>query len=307
LELRQLETFVRIASTKNFTKAANDLSLTQPAVTRQIAALEKELHTRLLDRMGRHVELTSSGIALHSYAVQMLRLADDARRSVHDVTLGSSGQLSVGASSTAATYLLPPMLRRFREEHSGVELSVHTGSSAQATEMVSEGSVDMSVVMDFRPQRGIHAVVLANYANVLVTYPDHPLAQNTARVAVSDLSTSSIILMQQGTRLRLQVDRLFNEAQVAPRISMELDNVEAIKKMIEARLGVSILPYLAVTTEVTAGSLRAITLRNAPAAQQVIAAVYREDKYQSASLKAFVELLKEELSTLADLGLVHIN
>ncbi|BDI33103.1 LysR family transcriptional regulator [Capsulimonas corticalis] len=295
MELRQLEAFVKIASEKNFTRAAEELSLTQPAVTRQIAALEQELRTRLLDRLGRRVELTAAGAALYPYALEILRLADEARRAVGDVAQGVSGHLSVGASSTAATYLLPPLLRRFREEHPGVEMSVHTGASARVAEMVLANAVDMAVVMDFRERPGIASVTLAEYANVAVTYPDHALARQKEGIRVSQLAGIPLILMQTETSLRRQVDRLFMEAGVEKTVSMELDNVEAIKKMIEARLGVSILPLLAVHSEITDSRLAALTLQDAPAARQRLSAIYRVDKYRSAALQAFIQLLMREL------------
>jgi DNA-binding transcriptional LysR family regulator len=304
MELRELEAFVKIASEKNFTRAAEELSLTQPAVTRQIAALERELRTRLLDRLGRRVELTAAGAALLPYAAEMLRLADEAQRAVGDVAQGVSGHLSVGASSTAATYLLPPLLRRFREEHPGVEMSVHTGASARVAEMVMTNAVDMAVVMGFRARPGMQAVTLAEYANVAVTYPDHPLAREKRGLTVSALKNIPLILMQPETSLRAQVDALFAEAGVAPTVSMELDNVEAIKKMIEARLGTSLLPRLAVESEVADGRLAALTLREAPAARQQISAIHRADKYQSAALRAFVTLLTSELGAEDEAALI---
>src|SRR4051794_25233141 len=115
MELRQLRTFVRVAALGSFSRAAEELMLTQPAVTRQIAALERECRTRLLERLGRRVELTPAGEMLHRYAAQMLRLEDEAARAVSDVAAGVAGRLALGASSTTAAYVLPPLLRRYRE------------------------------------------------------------------------------------------------------------------------------------------------------------------------------------------------
>src|SRR5579872_5806481 len=115
MELHQLEAFEAVALNRSFTRAADELCLTQPAVTRQIAALERELKTRLFDRLGRSVQLTTSGEALHRYSAEVLRLTREAERAVADVATGAAGRLAVGANSTTATYLLPPLLRRFRE------------------------------------------------------------------------------------------------------------------------------------------------------------------------------------------------
>lgn len=306
MELRQLETFVRVADRGSFTRASEDLSLTQPAVTRQIAALETELHARLLERMGRRVELTAAGSALHSYAVRIMRLAGEAERAVADVTLGSAGRLAVGASSTTATYVLPPLLRRYRESHPGVELSIHTGGSAQVAAMVAANEVDVGVVTGLGDQAGLVEIGLADYVTVVVVYPGHALAADTAgirgpsrAVSASDLAGSPLILMEEGTNLRAYVDRLLSAAGVQEQVTLELDNVEAIKKMIEARLGISMLPLVAVEAEVDAGRLVALPLAGVPAAHRRIAAIHRRDQYLSGAVRAFLDLLREHFVSLA--------
>jgi DNA-binding transcriptional LysR family regulator len=302
VELRQLETFARVAQLQSFTRAADELALTQPAVTRQIAALEQELHTRLLERMGRKVRLTAAGEALFAYAMEILRLTREAERAVADVVTGAAGRLAVGASSTTATYILPPLLRRFRETYPGVELSVHTGVSAQVVEMVVANAVDVGVVTGFREQSGLVEIPLADYATGVVVYPGHPLAQRAGHfdttpqgVSAEELAGSPLILMEEGTNLRTYVDRLLSAAGVEERVTMELDNVEAIKKMIEARLGISLLPLISVQAEVAAGRLVALPLADVPGAHRRIVAIHRHDKYLSAALKAFLALMKSSL------------
>jgi len=309
LELRQLETFARVAQLRSFTRAAEELALTQPAVTRQIAALERELHTRLLERMGRRVQVTAAGEALYAYAVQMLRLAQEAERAVADVALGMAGRLAVGASSTTATYLLPPLLRRFREAYPGVELSVHTGVSAQVAERVLANEVDVGVVTGLREPSGLVEIPLAEFATGVVVYPEHPLAGRAlssggaeSGVSTAELAGSPLILMEEGTNLRTYVDRLLSAAGVEERVTMELDNVEAIKKMIEARLGISLLPLLSVGAEVEAGRLVALPLADVPGAHRRIVAIHRPDKYLSAALSAFLALLKSELPLSRSMG-----
>lgn len=332
MELRQLETFAKVAELRNFTRAAEELSLTQPAVTRQIAGLERELRTRLLERMGRRVALTAAGEALYRYAMEILRLSREAERAVADVATGAAGRLAVGANSTTATYILPPLLRRFREAHPGVELSVHTGVSAQVVEMVVANAVDVGIVTGVREQAGLTVLPLAEQATGVVVYPGHPLAEegnwetgklgneegigklgnqemnttgnhpisqfpnslisSSRAVRAEELAGSPLILMEEGTNLRTYVDRLLSAAGVEERVTMELDNVEAIKKMIEARLGISLLPLVSVQAEVEAGRLVALPLADVPGAHRRLAAIHRQDKYLSSTLKAFLSLLK---------------
>lgn len=296
MELYQLEAFEAVVAQRSFTRAAETLCLTQPAVTRQIAALEAELKTRLFDRLGRTVQMTAAGEALHRYAEAVIRLVREAEHAVADIEMGAAGRLAVGASSTLATYVLPPLLRRFREAYPRVEITIHTGVSAQVLEMVRANEADIGLVTAETHDRVLQATVLADYATVVVLPPIHPLASR-ATVRAADLAGSPLILMEAGTNLRTYVDRLLNAAGVEEQVTLELDNVEAIKRMIQADLGISLLPEVAVSAEVAEGRLAALKLTDVPHANRHIALVHRRDKYLTAALQAFLSLLKTGLPT----------
>lgn len=251
---------MRLVDTKTFTRAAEELSLTQPAVTRQIGALERELKTRLLDRLGRRVSPTAAGEALYAYAVDIVRLAEEAKRAIGDVAAGVAGRLSVGASGTASTYILPAVIRQFTQRFPGVELSVQTGPSAHIAELVLANAVYIGVVMNFAARPGITTVTVAMYESVLVAEPSHPFAREAGALPAHRLHEADFILMQKGTNLRAYVDELLASAGAPPHVVMELDNVEAIKKMVEAGLGVSMLPLLAVENDIAAGRLAAVPI-----------------------------------------------
>ena len=294
MELHELQAFEAVAKYHSFTRAAEALFLTQPAVTRQIGSLESKLRTRLFERLGRTVCLTAAGEVLHRYATEILRLSAEAESAVSDVATGAAGRLAVGASSTTATYVLPQYLRKFRVAWPGIELSIHTGASAQVVQMVIGGAVDVGVVTGYREQPGLIEIALADYATGVVVFPEHPLAANGKRtVKAAELAGSPLILMEEGTNLRTYVDRLLSAAGVEERVTMELDNVEAIKKMIEARLGISLLPLVTVEAEVEAGRLIALSLTDVPNAQRRITAIHRRDKFLSAALNAFLGVLRQ--------------
>ncbi len=296
MELRQLETFEYVARMRSFTKAAEALSLTQPAVTRQIAALEAELHTRLLERMGRRIDLTASGVVLMRYTTEILRLSKEAVRAVADVSSGDTGKLSIGASNTTSTYILPSFLRVFHEAYPGVDLSVHTGASARITEMVLMNEVDIGFVTGVEKLGDLIEIPLASYTSGVVLYPEHPLAKRSASqgVRAEELAGSRFILMEEGTNLRTHVDKLLSPAGVVEQVAMELDNVEAIKKMIEARLGISLLPLTAVELEAQAGRLVALPLTDVPDSTRTISAIHRKDKYLGKALSVFINMLRTQ-------------
>lgn len=294
MEIYQLETFVAVAAQGSFTRAAEALHLTQPAVTRQIAALEAEMRTKLFDRLGRSVQLTAAGETLHAYALQIARLAHEARHAVLEVGTGAAGRLAVGASSTLATYVLPSLLRGFRESHPRVDISVHTGVSAQVLQMVIANEADLGLITGEVHEKALVATELAEYETCVVVPAAHALAKRRT-IRAAELAGSPLILMESGTNLRAYVDRLLGEAGVEEQVTMELDNVEAIKRMIDAGLGISMLPEVSVRPEVEAGRLATLSLTDVPHASRKITLVYRRDKFLSASIKSFIALLAASL------------
>jgi DNA-binding transcriptional LysR family regulator len=256
--------------------------------------LESELGTKLMDRLGRRAELTASGEALLPYAVQILQLSDEVRRKMLDINHGAAGRLSIGASSTAAAYLLPPVLESYRRAFPQVKLTVATGPSPRVGEMVRSGGVDIGIVMDYHEEQGIGAVVLATYAIRIVVAPNHALAveRQVSSASLADaLAETPLIVMQEGTTLRTCVEKMLADAGIGFRAYMELDNVEAIKKMIEAGVGLSILPEIAIEAETQAGKLVALPLSDLGIETQRIAATYRKDRYVSAAMRTFLSVI----------------
>lgn len=297
MERQELEAFAAVAAHRSFTRAAESLFLTQPAVTRQIAGLEAKLHTRLFDRLGRTIELTPAGEILLRYTESILRLTEEARQAIADIEAGTTGRLTVGASSTLATYLLPDWLRAFRERAPHVEIVVHTGISAAVVQMVRENEAEVGLVTSETNDPKMRVLSLADYATCVVVPQGHALAHET-EIEAERLANVPLILMETGTNLRTYVDRLLSAAGVQEQVTMEMDNVEAIKRMIEAGLGVSLLPEVAVRAEVASGRLVALRLRDVPRTNRRIALIHRSDRYLSAPLKAFMELVRQRNGVL---------
>jgi DNA-binding transcriptional LysR family regulator len=293
MELRLLESFARVAALGSLTRAAEELHLTQPALTRQIAALEKQLGVVLLARLPRGVALTPAGEALEQHALRLLRMADEAAADVREVAAGRSGRLVVGASSTAATYVLPPLLARFRRDHPGVELSVLTGGSSRVCEMVRGGEAHVGVVTAPADGRALRSIVLGELETVVVLHPKHPLAgAEWPEIAPEALAEAPLILMQSGTNLRARVDEILAAAGVSARVDMELDSVEAIKQMVAAGLGLSLIPAVAVRREVAAGELVARPLAGVDHSGRHLCCVVPTDREPRPPLSQFLEVLQ---------------
>ena len=292
MELRQIEAFAVVARVKSFTRAASVLHLTQPAVTRQIAALEDSLGASLFDRLGRTVRLTAAGETFLPRAEALLQSADEARQAVREVAEGDSGKLTIAASSTLAAYVVPGILREFRSGHPGIELTLRTGLSAQIRELVRAGLADVglattegeSSVTEAGP---LETLRLGRYETALVVPPNHPLAHKLSATP-ADLSGEPLLAMEPGTNLRAFVDRLLALGEVETKITMELDSVEAIKRMVEAGMGVALLPKIAAQSEAEAGRLVALPLSGVPLADREILLLWRRDRAKSPILRAFL-------------------
>jgi len=286
MELQQLRTFVSIVEHRSFTKASQALHLSQPAVTRQIHGLEQELGAPLLERRIRRVAVTPAGEVLEAYANRILSMVRDCRASVSQVQQGGVGRVSVATSGTAATYLLPLLLARFRALHPRIDLTVFTGGSQEAAQMVLDERVDLGVVMHLHAHRDLKATVGGSYRLVAAVSPAHSLAGRRT-VSINELIEQPLIVMQKGANLRAVVDNLFASKRAAPRVTIEVDHVEAMKKMAEANLGVAIVPDIAVE----AGELRVLPIRGAAFTQRRWSAIHRRNRTLTTAMRAFLEVL----------------
>ncbi|WP_395137699.1 LysR substrate-binding domain-containing protein [Armatimonas sp.] len=293
MELRQLEAFATVARRASFTRAAEELHLTQPAVTRQIAALESELGVLLFDRLGKRIQLTSAGETLLGYAAHILRLTEESQEALAELAAGRAGRIAIGAASTLATYVLPALLTRFRQEYPGIELSLRTGLSARVRELVLSGVVDVGLVTTegepVESEGALQSESLGVYETVLTVPPGHALAAR-ASATVAELAGEPLLAMTEGTNLRTYAEHVLADAGVAASVTMELDSVEAIKRMVEAGLGISLLPRVAVASEVAAGRLVALTLTGVPLPERHIVLLRRRDKHVTVPLLAFIGL-----------------
>lgn len=287
MELEQLRTFASVADHRSFTKAAEALHLSQPAVTRQIAALEEDLGAKLLDRRIRRVTPTPAGAALYAHAARMLGLERDCRATVRDVERGVVGRLRMAASGTAATYLLPDLLGRFRGQHPDIDIQVTTCNSGAAARLTLEEQADAAVVMDFRPHPELKQIRAGRYALVAAMSPGHAFARARS-VTVDRLAAEPLIVMQAGSNLRRLVDGLFHAHGAQPRITVEVDHLEAMKKMAAARLGLAIVPDLAMRGETTGLTVKSIAEARAKRHWSVL---FRKDRQDAAVVRFLLDCL----------------
>ena len=289
MNLHQLEIFYAVAQRLNISAAAADLRLTQPAVSLQIKALEKSLGARLLDRSATKLSLTQAGEALYRCAVSVLHAKDEALRAIGELTAATKGKLILGANITGGMYLLPRIVRSFKESYPKTEVLFEIETTDRICERVLQNALDMGVVGGPTEDRrfGVESICLDPIA--MIVSPTHPLAKRRA-ISVRELNDHACILPAQGSRTRQLVERKLREAGVNPQVVMQLFGTEAVKKAVEANLGVGFVSGYAVERECILGELKVVKLKGLKLTRSM-ELIYRKQKYFSPVAQRFREFV----------------
>jgi len=285
VNFHQLEIFYAVVQRQSITAAAADLHLTQPAVSLQIKALEKGLGVPLLERGGSKLRLTQAGEALYRCAVSILHSRDEAQRSIAELSAATKGKLILGANTTGGMYVLPRIVRAFKELYPQTEVIFQIESTEWIYEKILQNVVDMALVGGPTEDRrfGVEPICLDHL--VLIVSPSHPFARN-GRVSLKDLKTQPCILPLQGSRTRQLVERKLKEAGVILRVTMQLPGTEAVKKAVEANLGIGFVSRYAVERECSLGDLKIIAVDRFDLTRRM-ELIYRRQKYFSPVAERF--------------------
>ncbi|HEX2293553.1 MAG TPA: LysR family transcriptional regulator [Gaiellaceae bacterium] len=292
MRMEQLQAFVEVAQRGTVSRAAEALFVTQPSLTARIKGLEQELGATLFLRSGRGMRLSDAGRAFLPYAERSIGAATAGKRLLSELARGQTGQLALGAAPAVSTYVLPRILTRFRRTNPRVQLAVRTGHSEEVLDLVLQEQVQVGLGRSLRhPQ--VVATPLYEDELVLVVDPRHPFAE-AETLGTEQISDVQLILFDRTSSYHRLTDEFVRGAGAVPRGVMELDNIDAAKKMVEQGLGVALLPHTAVAGELEAGVLRAVTLADAPPLRREIVIFRRKDAGPpTPSLDAFLTCLSD--------------
>ncbi|WP_287129774.1 LysR substrate-binding domain-containing protein [Candidatus Cyanaurora vandensis] len=264
--LEQLRILQAIVEQGSFKRAAEIMYISQPAVSLQIQNLERTLGVPIFNRAGRKAELTQAGKLLLDYAQRLLTLAEEARRAIEDLDRLHGGSLTIGASQTTGTYLMPRLIGLFRAQFPQVTVQLHVLSTRRTAFGVAEGRFDLGIVGGEVPdelEERLEVVPFAEDALALVVSADHEL-NNRAQVTKEDLYGLKFIALDPGSTTRKVVDEVLKQAGVDTQvlqIEMELSSIEAIKTAVQAGLGVAFVSTTAIDKELQLGILRKVVVQ----------------------------------------------
>jgi DNA-binding transcriptional LysR family regulator len=273
--LTQIEAFLTVAERRSVSEAAGVLYVTQPALTTRIKNLERELGVELFVRTPRGMRLTAEGRAFRSHAQRAVQSLAEGRQLLRELREGRVGELLVGAAPAISTYVLPLVLRRFQAAFPQVHLIVRTGHSEEILEMVLREQAHVGLVREL-PHPATTSRPLYEDEIVLVVHPGHRFAQEPS-ILVHELAGERLILFDRTSSYFVLTSAFFREAGVVPRGVMELDNVDATKKMVEHGLGIAFLPYTAIRDELAAATLCEVGIDGYKPVRRPIVAIRRRD------------------------------
>lgn len=289
MDFRQLEMFASVADRMSFTAAAEELHVAQSAISRKIRLLEEELGEPLFKRSAKKIFITEAGRILRVHAERVFRSLRDAAQEVSELSELQRGGLSVGSGVTAVTYILPPILERFRALHPKIEISVVTGTAEALLAQIRSGGLDLGLITLPVTAPDLDVIPFASEEMVLITSVSHPHLGQRKSITPAELAGLPLICFQRGTTTRLLLDQYFQRHGVSPTIVMESESVSLIKPLVQIDFGVSIVPRRAIMAEAKRGELHHLKLAGAPLERQ-IGLVYQRSAYQPRAMRAFIAL-----------------
>jgi DNA-binding transcriptional LysR family regulator len=291
MRIEFLETFVEVVRYGSVTQAAEALYLSQPSVTGRLQGLESELGEKLLLRTPRGVRLTDAGREFLPHAERTVRAFRDGEAALSELREALAGRLTLGAAPAVSTYFLPMVLKRFSTQHPGVSISVRTGHSEEVLDMVLEDRVQIGLVRSVQHPE-IEVQTCYEDELLLVVNSAHSFRARDA-VSLEEVVREGLVFFDRTSSYYELTRALFLDSGVVPTTVMELDNIEAAKKMVEQGMGVALLPRVAVERELALGTLASIGIANAPTIRRPVVAIHRRGPGLSGPGLAFLELLRQ--------------
>ena len=244
MEMHQLRYFVAVARTGTFSRAASECRVAQPSLSQQIQKLDSDVGEPLFERTRRGAILTPAGALFLPHVLSILEAAEHGRQEIRDMSGQVRGKILLGALPTIAPYFLPGIIRLFREKHRGVELILHEEATQQLLRGIDENELDLALISDAGSNPRIRMENLFSEELLLCLPAGHALTRKRTVVA-ADLQPEKFILMQEGHCLRAQAQRFCQTKGIRPHISCRSAQIGTVLAMVQAGLGISLIPEMA--------------------------------------------------------------
>jgi len=298
IEFRHLETFCRVADLKSFSKAADDLFLTQPTVSGHILSLEQSLSLRLFDRASREVRLTKSGEVFREYASKLLSLRKNMLNALSEFSRGIRGELSLGSSTIPGEYLLPKLIGDFKKNHPSFVISLKIGDTKEVIQYVLQDQVEFGVIGAKLNHPSLHYEKYEEDQIIVVAPSGHPLTRKK-KVDLDELLKEPWIIREEGSGTRIAVERALRRKGRTLKqfnVVMEMGSTSSVKEGVKARLGLAFISGRATEGEIRQGSFSRIDVEGwEPISRQIYIVSHRR-RTLSPMATEFLRFLRNTLS-----------
>ncbi|HAG50931.1 MAG TPA: LysR family transcriptional regulator [Deltaproteobacteria bacterium] len=264
MELRYLEIFCKVVELKSFSKAADELFLTQPTISNHIKALEDEVGIQLLDRLGRNVLPTKAGEVLYKYAREIVRLKSNAIQELNEFMGNVKGSLIIGGSTIPGEYILPEYIARFKKGYPNIAVTLRLGDTQDIINLLIDGNIEMGIVGSRTDDKRIDRREFLNDELILVASPKH-LKNYKKQMDIKDLRKLPFIIREKGSGSRKTLEETLKDVGINVEdlnIAAEVGSTEAVKQSVRAGIGVSFLSRIAVKDEIPNKTLVEISIKH---------------------------------------------
>lgn len=293
MNLHHLRAFVAVAEAGNITKAAKGLRTSQPAVSKQLVELEGQLGAPLFDRLARGVRLTEAGAVLLRHAQRILAAERAAETEIGELTGLVRGRLSIGASTTIGSYLIPSAFGAFHRAHAGIQLELEIANTSVIQAMVLDDRVDLGLTEGFVSSDQLDVEAIHYDEMVAIVAPGHPLAAKR-KVSAKDFATFPIISRERGSGTRDVIEAAFQKRGLTLEPVMALGSTESVKNAVAAGLGVALVSRLTLELELSAQKLCVVEIHDLDI-RRALHLVRLKGKRESPTVEAFIEILMSSL------------
>jgi DNA-binding transcriptional LysR family regulator len=291
---RKLRVFYEVATKLNMTEVANQMFISQPAISQTIRDLENDFGIQFFDRIGKKLYLTHEGELFLNYVRRILNLYDDCYKTIKENSELKSGKLRIGASTTIGIYMLPEIIGSFYQEYKDIEVSIVIENTKIIADMILKNQIDFAFVEGPVFTSEIEEDFFCDDELVLITPPGHRWSQMD-EIDLRELENVEFIMREQGSGTREIFEEALKEYEVNYEIKFELGNTEAIKKAVEANLGVSCVSQRCVEKEAMDGSIVVRNIKGLKIMRE-FHLVHHKDKYFSKLFSLFIDFCRDHVN-----------
>lgn len=287
---QHLKVFITVVERQNFSRAAEELLMTQPAVSQYIRTFEENIGARLLERTSKYVRLTKAGEIVYHHAKKIVSLYTRMQILVDDLMNHASGSLSIGASFTFGEYVLPYIIAKMQEENPAIHPTVKIGNTEEIAGYMMRHQLDVGIIEgNFKKEHQLHVEDFAKDSMVVVASPQHRLVLKDEPIQMVKLGQERWVLREVGSGTREAAETVFEHHEMIPKHTISFGSTQAIKEAVGAGLGISLLSKWAIQRELRNGDLKIINVDGLPFTREF--SIVTTSPFQTKAQQVFIQLL----------------